>query len=547
MRPLKKSQYRTNKKTVDIYILSTVFLFLYYYKISILCRYIFKISIFYGIIKVEFYWRLVIKMLPKKELLLSPYSELYDILIPKNNILRKFKELIDFEFIYDELKEMYTEDFGATAKCPIMMFKLLLLKVMYPMSDVDLVERATFDMSYKFFLDVAPEATLIHPSSLTKFRKLRLKDEELLDKLINKTVEIALNLGLIKSKQIIVDSTHTTSIYNPKSPIQILIDKSKELRKTVYKTDDSYKVKMPEKPTSNNIEDHIKYCNELVDLIRSDDALYIKEDVRLKTNFLEEIVNDDIEELQSTIERDAKVGHKSADTSFFGYKTHIAMTPERIITAAVVTSGEQHDGKQAQFLIEKSIKSGIEVEAIIGDGAYSEKENIEYAKENNIKLVSKLSKTVSEGNKRAVGIFDYNKDAGRYVCTAGHMAIRVALHGKKKHLTEGTVLRETHYFDVEKCKRCPLKDGCYKDGAASKSYTVTLKKDAIHEEHQKYQETDEFKLLAKERYKIEAKNSELKNSHGFDKCQSHDHLGMQIQAGITLFAVNLKRIVKLIG
>lgn len=193
------------------------------------------------------------------------------------------------------------------------------------------------------------------------------------------------------------------------------------------------------------------------------------------------------------------------------------MVPERIVTSAVVTTGEQHDGKQAKELIEKSAENGIEVKALIGDGAYFEKEMIEYAKEKKCKLVSKLSKTVSMGNKRASGEFHYNKDAERYVCTAVHMSFKKALHGKKKHETEGTVLRETHYFDIEKCKVCPFREGCYKEGVASKTYTVTLKKDKIHEEHQLYQESDEFKGLAKNRYMIEAKNAELKNCHGLKK------------------------------
>lgn len=488
-------------------------------------------------------------MLPKKELILSPYSKLYDIVVPNDHILRKFKELIDFEFVYEELQDKYTKDNGATAKCPILMFKLLLLKVMYPMSDRDLVEQAQLNLAYKYFLDIAPEETdIIHPTSLTKFRRLRLKDGKLLDILISKTVQLALELGLIKSKQIIVDSTHTNSIFNQKSPIEILVDKSKDLRKTVYKIDENYKDKMPTKPTSKNIEDHIEYCNQLVELIRSDENLLVKENVRLKTNLLKEIVHDNIEELNSMVEKDAKVGHKSSDTSFFGYKTHLAMVPERIITAAVVTSGEKHDGKQAQELYEKSKKNGIDVDAFIGDGAYSEKEMIEYAKENKFKLVSKLSKIVSKGITRKCEDFEYNKDAKRYICKAGHMAVRVALHGKKKHETDGTPLRETHYFDVEKCKVCSFKDECgYKDGQASRTYTVTLKKDNVHAEHEKFQETDEFKALAKNRYMIEAKNAELKNRHGFEKCHSHGLLGMQIQSAMTIFAVNLKRIVKLMG
>ena len=243
---------------------------------------------------------------------------------------------------------MYNEAFGATAKCPIMMFKLLLLKVMYPMSDRDLIERATYDMSFKYFLDVAPEDKIVHPTSLTKFRKLRLKDASFLDVLIKKTVEIPLQEGLIKSNQIIVDSTHADSMFNSKSPIEILIEHSKQLRKSVYKQDETYKDKMPAKPSTNEILDHINYCNQLIEIIKKDERLYIKEDVKLKANLLEKIVNDDIEHLNSTVEKDAKVGHKSSDTSFFGFKTHIAMVRERIVTSAVVTTGEQHDGKQGK-------------------------------------------------------------------------------------------------------------------------------------------------------------------------------------------------------
>lgn len=64
--------------------------------------------------------------------------------------------------------------------------------------------------------------------------------------------------------------------------------------------------------------------------------------------------------------------YESADTSFFGYKTHLVMTEERIITAAVVTTGEKNDGKQLQVPIEKSNAAGMEVKTVIGDTAYSE-------------------------------------------------------------------------------------------------------------------------------------------------------------------------------
>jgi len=49
------------------------------------------------------------------------------------------------------------------------------------------------------------------------------------------------------------------------------------------------------------------------------------------------------------------------------------MTEERIITAAVVTSGEKGDGPELPKLLRLSQQNGIEVDTIIGDGAYSGK------------------------------------------------------------------------------------------------------------------------------------------------------------------------------
>ena len=147
----------------------------------------------------------------QQKLVLSPYIEIYELIIPKDNLLRKIKELVDFGFIYDELIDKYCIDNGRNAISPIRMFKYLLLKAIYNLSDADLVERSKYDMSFKYFLDMAPEDDVINPSSLTKFRKLRLKDMDLLDMLIAKTVEIAIDKRIIKSKSIIVDATHTKS------------------------------------------------------------------------------------------------------------------------------------------------------------------------------------------------------------------------------------------------------------------------------------------------------------------------------------------------
>ncbi len=79
-------------------------------------------------------------------------------------MLRQLNELVDFSFEYEELKERYCLDNGKNAIARIQMFKYLLMKSIFELSDVDIVERSKYDMSFKYFLDMAPEKSVIDAS-----------------------------------------------------------------------------------------------------------------------------------------------------------------------------------------------------------------------------------------------------------------------------------------------------------------------------------------------------------------------------------------------
>jgi hypothetical protein len=128
---------------------------------------------------------------------------------------------------------------------------------------------------------------------------------------------------------------------------------------------------MPEKNNSNELEKELTYCKELERRIEKEPALSAIPAVKEKLNLLKETIEDTQENFTLSKDPDAKMGPKSADSSFFGYKTHLAMTEERIITAAVVTSGEKGDGPELPKLLEISQENGIDVDTIIGDGAYT--------------------------------------------------------------------------------------------------------------------------------------------------------------------------------
>lgn len=475
---------------------------------------------------------------------LSIHSELYDLLIPKDHLLRQINDLIDFSFVYEELVSKYSSNNGRRAECPIRLFKYLLLKVIYDLSDVDIVMHSRYDLSYKYFLGMVPEEDVIDPSTLTKFRKLRLKDVELLDMLIGKTVSIAIDKGIIKSNSIIVDATHSGSRSNPYSPIQALKLRSKQLRKVLYDTQEGIKDILPAKNTDDNLEHELAYTQSLLDKVSEDKILINIPKVQERLNLLKETLEDIQDHYTTSKDKDARVGHKTRDDHFFGYKSHIAMTPERIITAATITSGERGDGPQLPELVEKSRQNGIEVDTVIGDTAYSGDSNLKQAQEEGYRIVAKVNPAISQGFRSESEQWEYNKDAGMYICPAGHMAIRKAKQGKKNHRWNQAL---TYYFDVEKCKTCALREGCYKAGAKFKTYSVTIKTDT-QQEQLAFQETSEFKeIYRNERYKIEAKNAELKNVLGYGRAESYGIEAMQMQGAITMFAANIKRIIKLMA
>lgn len=223
---------------------------------------------------------------------------------------------------------------------------------------------------FKYFLDLRPEDDVIDASTLSKFRKQRLQDANLLDMLLNKSMQIALENGVIQKKCIIVDATHTKARYNHKSAYQRLLEEAKKLRKAIYQFNSpSQKEHLPAKVENGLLEDALDYCPKLVDYVNQDETLRDIPAVKERFHLLSEIISDDREQLEFSKDQDARIGHKTTDSSFFGYKTHMAMTDERIIAAAVVTSGEKGDGLYLQELVEKSRNTGLEVKSVIGDTA----------------------------------------------------------------------------------------------------------------------------------------------------------------------------------
>ncbi len=490
---------------------------------------------------------------------LSPYYHLYDMLVKKDDKYRKIDSAIDFSFIRQELQDKYCLSNGRNAVDPVILFKYLFVKIEEEMSDIDLVSRSMTDLSIKRFLGYMPEDQVIEPSTLTKFRRLRLNDEELLNKLLAKTVILAKEKGLLKSKVLIVDGTHTQSKFNVMRPgaalnryVGKLVSRAAELRP-------AYRDILPKVVFPEDLRDALVVAEHIIDDVKEVCSLemsVIPGFLGNELNMAEEIVGDIKDHYYVSPDVDSRVGHKSEEKSFYGYKTHIAMNEDRFITAAIVTSGEKGESGYLPDLIEQSIDNGAEVESVVGDAAYGGKGNYDYTKENGIELISKTAPVTEVLNECMEKGFTYNKDSERLVCPQGHEAVKKDVPVKA---TGG--IHTTHYFDVKICRICPIRETCLalkqrssgkkgEEGYYADIDKVRRPRIEVHQSPERIrraynQESDEFRKKYAQRYMIESKNAELKNNHHYGRAYSKGIKNMTMQAAMTMFVVNVKRLVKL--
>ena len=383
---------------------------------------------------------------------------------------------------------------------------------------------------------------MINPSLLTKFRKTRIT-EDILEEMLKETIQQALDKGLIKSGTIIVDSTHTTASVCAKSPTQILRDMSKQLRKEIYKNAFELSERFPEKPSLEaGLDEEIAYTKELLQVLDEGIESCGNQKIQKISKKMKELLEDEqIREIRSKDDKDARFGHKTASSTFYGYKNHLAMTEERLIAGISVTNGGTPDGQELPQLIEKAQKNGIKVTEVIGDMAYVSNDNLE-ACGKEITLIARTNTAVAAAaNGKLEEGFCFNKGAGMLQCPAGELSTRVEKRAAKNG---NNYLR--YIFSKVKCRKCPQKENCHvgKSNAKTRSYSITQASEK-NLKRLKFEESEYFQERIKIRHRIEEKNGELKEAHGLRRADSRGLFAMHLQMYFTAFAANVKRIVRL--
>lgn len=476
------------------------------------------------------------------------HGRLYE-LIPKDHFLKRMAAAVDFSFANEKFADSYCRYYGRPAKEPALMMKLLFLQYLNDWSDEEVMAEVQVNLACKWFVGLNPEDVLPDPSVLSRFRTQRIaKTEESVQQILDAVVQQCVERGLIKQKRLIADATHVVADTKLQRPLDVFRAMAKKITRAMRKHHPDKAAAVSELPETEHLSRAdagdvlVAHLEKLVDQVKAN-VTTVKGPLAECIRKAEKLLADD-KRLQtngptSEEDLDARVGHKTKEQMFFGYKAHVSMVEgDEIITGCHVTAGNAVDGKQLPCLVEQTDRNGVEVTELLADAAYGSQANLELLEAHEVTAYIPINPAAYTSLPEG---FDYNKDSDEMMCPAGHHSFRRSRFTSANKTGRGGV---TYFFNPEICAVCPKREGCYKGQKIGKSITVSDPHPAQEAAKQR-QNSEEGKAIYRRRSVIEHKLAELKRFCGMQRARYRSFLRVYLQAIMACVVANVKRMTKL--
>lgn len=250
----------------------------------------------------------------------------------------------------------------------------------------------------------------------------------------------------------------------------------------------------------------------------------------------------------STVDPEARHGHKTAARGFDGYKGHLAIDPEsEIVTATEVTPGNVGDAAPATELL-ADILGGAPAEAgptepesgdkspqgpaeVYGDASYGTADIVERLEAAGVEANVKVQPPVNREGRFTQDAFQIDTEAGQVQCPNGVLVVLRLHKDGYRHADFGA-----------QCTECPLRTAC----TTSKTGRTII----VHPKHEtlKHARTRQRDAAWKKRYratrpKVERKIAHLmRRKHGGRRARVRGCVRIGHDFALLAAAVNLQRI-----
>jgi hypothetical protein len=245
----------------------------------------------------------------------------------------------------------------------------------------------------------------------------------------------------------------------------------------------------------------------------------------------------------STVDPQARHGHKTSHRGFDGYKAHLAVDPDsEIITATQVTAGNTGDAGSAADLITDLTTTAEPDEpsgnaAVYGDAAYGAGEVLEHLHTAGIDIKTKVQPPVAPAGKFTKDRFTIDLDTGTVTCPN---QVTIAIRPISEHP------RHAGKADFGRaCAACPLRPQC----TSSKSgRQITISRWETHLTTARTRQTDpDWRAdYRANRPKVERKIAHLmRRRHGGRRARTRGLLRIAADFTLLAAATNLARLATL--
>ena len=383
------------------------------------------------------------------------------------------------------------EDVGRCSVPPQIVATTMVLQRTEGLSDREAVDRFKYDLRWKY---AAGGLDFDYPGfvhTVLVDMRARLRCSARPDRIFEKTLEVAKAAGLVGRKRVL-DSTALYDAVATQDTVTLIRSAIRALLRTaddalvtelraVLKRDDDYVV--AGKPICD--WDDAAAREALVDALARDahaallclDGRKLLPEIKQAAALVATVVGQDLEQREdglfriarrvapdrviSTVDPEARHGHKTASRSFDGYKGHIAVDPDsEIIVHTEVTPGNVADGAVTEKLLSDVLENEPEANRsasieVYGDSSYGTAAVVETLEGAGIEPNVKVQAPSARNGMYSKEDFAIDIEAQTVRCPAGH-TVEVAPAGDGGGLaTFGS-----------RCAGCPLRAQCTgsKDG-----------------------------------------------------------------------------------
>jgi len=106
-------------------------------------------------------------------------------LVPQNHILRTIDKTIDFSFIYDLVKDLYSpNDSGRPSIDPVSLFKIIFIQYLFGIRSMrQTIKEIDVNLAYGWFIGYSLDETIPHFSTFGKNYTRRFKDTDIFEQI----------------------------------------------------------------------------------------------------------------------------------------------------------------------------------------------------------------------------------------------------------------------------------------------------------------------------------------------------------------------------